>query len=297
MKYTLSEDETKEAHGHTLHRVLYADGRKGGWIERESNLSQEGECVVLDEACVFDDGSVYGDAVVCGSALVLFYAAVYGHAIVKDNAVISGWSRVLGSAIVGGSAKVFDHARVFGYAHADGRVRVHERAYLYGHCRVWEDAEVCGSADVRDDARVYGKSVVSGCGVVQDKASVHDCARVSLCGEACGDIEVCGTCELLTGKFGGRFTDGVLGDVIPFVYEPTREVVVYDCRAYRIVHGGHRYPPDTYTFEYSSDFSEMYRKCDLYPHDISQYPTRGLYEEYEIISSAPEWWSECEDEE
>ena len=40
MKYTLT-DETKTICGMVLHRVKYEDGEMGGWIEKESNLSQE----------------------------------------------------------------------------------------------------------------------------------------------------------------------------------------------------------------------------------------------------------------
>ena len=62
MKYRLT-DKTKEWLGHILHRIECIKafggvkaGEKGGWVESEQNLSQEG------------DAWVYGNAWVCGDA-------------------------------------------------------------------------------------------------------------------------------------------------------------------------------------------------------------------------------------
>lgn len=84
MKYRLT-DETKEWCGRTLHRIealkSFGDmsaGEKGGWIEKEENLSQEGSCWVYGDARVYDNAQVYGNARVSGDAWV------YGDARVKS---------------------------------------------------------------------------------------------------------------------------------------------------------------------------------------------------------------------
>ena len=59
-------------------------GDVGGWINRESNLSHEGDCWVSDNAAVYDNAWVCGNALVCGNA------RVYGNALVCDNAKVSG---------------------------------------------------------------------------------------------------------------------------------------------------------------------------------------------------------------
>lgn len=76
MKYRLT-DETKEWFGRTLHRIealkSFGDmsaGEKGGWIEKEENLSQEGSCWVYGNAQVCDNAQVCGNAWVCGDAQV-----------------------------------------------------------------------------------------------------------------------------------------------------------------------------------------------------------------------------------
>ena len=103
MKYQILTDETKVLNGVTLYRIQAASnfsdvkaGDKGGWIEKESNLSQ------------------YGDAWIHGDALVYGYAKVY------RNAKVYGTAEVYGNAWVSGNAKVYDNAKVYGNAKVFG---------------------------------------------------------------------------------------------------------------------------------------------------------------------------------
>ena len=77
-KYKLTK-ETKEFLGTTLYRIEalidFSDvkkGDKGGFIEKEDNLAQEGD------AWVYDNAWVYGNARVSGNARVYGNAWVYG---------------------------------------------------------------------------------------------------------------------------------------------------------------------------------------------------------------------------
>ena len=89
MKYTLT-DETKECFGVTLHRVKYENGEIGGWLEKESNLDQDGDARVSGDALVYGNARVYGDAQVYGDAWVSGNAWVYGNARVYGDALVSG---------------------------------------------------------------------------------------------------------------------------------------------------------------------------------------------------------------
>lgn len=64
-------------------------GDLGGWIEKEENLSHEGD------AWVYDDAEVCGDAKVCGNAEVYGNAEVCGDAKVYGNAEVFSISHVL----------------------------------------------------------------------------------------------------------------------------------------------------------------------------------------------------------
>ena len=92
-------------------------GELGGYIEKEENLSHNG------------NAWVYGNAKVCGDAWVYGNAEVYGDAKVYGNAEVYGDAKVCGDAWVYGDAKVCDDAKV------------------YGNAKVCGDAEVYGDAD------------------------------------------------------------------------------------------------------------------------------------------------------
>ena len=82
------------------------EGELGGFIEKEENLSHEG------------NAWVYGDAKVCGNAKVFGDAKVCGNAWVFGDAEVCGNAKVFGDAKVCGNAKVFgdaDYATVKGF--------------------------------------------------------------------------------------------------------------------------------------------------------------------------------------
>ena len=99
-------------------------GELGGYIEKEGNLSHEGN------AWVYGDAKVYGDAWVCGNAEVCGDAWVCGDARVSDNAWVYGNARVCGNARVSGDAWVYDNAKVYG------------DAWVYGDAKVYGDADI-----------------------------------------------------------------------------------------------------------------------------------------------------------
>lgn len=99
-KYKLT-DETSLCCGKPLHRIValrdfgrVKKGDKGGWIEKEENLSQDGECWVYGNAQVFDNARVYGNAKVWDNAIVWDNAKVGGDAEIynnKDYIVFKNW--------------------------------------------------------------------------------------------------------------------------------------------------------------------------------------------------------------
>ena len=99
-KYELT-DVTKNVCGVTVHQIRalkdFGDvkaGDLGGWIEKEENLSHEGECWVAGNAGVF------------GNAWVFDRAKVSDNARVFGDACVSGDARVYGKAQVSGNAEI-----------------------------------------------------------------------------------------------------------------------------------------------------------------------------------------------
>lgn len=109
-KYELDKNYSIKVNGHTLYRIIYTDEfikkyeekygcnifKIGGFIESETNLSQDNYAVVLDNAVVYGNAKVYDNAQVFGNA------EIYGNAKIYDNAEVYGYSKVYGDAEVRG---------------------------------------------------------------------------------------------------------------------------------------------------------------------------------------------------
>lgn len=76
------------------------EGELGGIIEKESNLSQDGNAWVYSDARVYDNARVYGDARVYGNAMVCGNARVYDDARVCDGARVYGNAEVCGCTTI-----------------------------------------------------------------------------------------------------------------------------------------------------------------------------------------------------
>lgn len=133
-KYVLLPNEAVTVCGVTLRRIQrVSDGARGGYVETEENLSQEGACWLHEHARAWDrarvtedaqvHGEVFGQAVVSGRAIV--QGQVCGRAQVTDDALVQG--KVHGDAVVRGRARVLGEA--CGHAVVEGRTVVKGRVY------------------------------------------------------------------------------------------------------------------------------------------------------------------------
>ena len=156
-KFELTTEFITNAFGKKLFRIKalveFGDvkaGELGGYVEKEENVSQDGN------AWVSGDARVYGNAWVHGNAKVYDDAWVSDNAKVFDNAEVYGNARVYGDARVSGNARVSGDARVYGDAWACGNAWVRGNARVSGDARVYGDAWVSGNARVSGNAWVYG---------------------------------------------------------------------------------------------------------------------------------------------
>ena len=117
MKYKLTTN-TKKFNGVTLYQIQalkdFRNVKKddlGGWIEKEENLSQNGDCWVNGNAIVSGNARVNGYAQVSGDAIVDGYAWLGGNVHVSGNAIVSGNAWLGGNAHVSGNAVVSGDAQ------------------------------------------------------------------------------------------------------------------------------------------------------------------------------------------
>ena len=186
MKYKITDETTKYL-GRTLHRIealcTFDDvkiGDKGGFIESENNLSQEGTCwvynnaKVLEQAVVSGDACIYDNAVVCGNALVYDNAEVTTKATIRGNSKIYGNASISEHAIIVNKAQVFDDACIIGYATIRHNAKVYGYAEISGHSDISDYAEIYDNAVIKDLSYIYGKSKVSNHVVVSGNAYIKD---------------------------------------------------------------------------------------------------------------------------
>lgn len=145
-KYKLTE-ETINVNGKTLYRIealkdfgYIKKGDKGGFVEKEENLSQSGDCWVYDNAKVYNNAKVFDNA------------DIYGNASIFGNAVVSGNARVYGNAWVYHYAMVYEDAEVYDNAQVFGNAEIYDNAKVFGNAEVFGNAGIRGNAEIATDA-------------------------------------------------------------------------------------------------------------------------------------------------
>lgn len=157
-KYKLTEESINYL-CRTLYRIEalkdFGDvkkGDKGGYVESENNLSQEGDCWIYNNAKVYDNAKVWVNAKIYNSAKIFDSAKVWGKVEVSGNA------KVFGDALVMGRAKVYGNIQVCGNAKVWGRTKVYGNVQVYGDAKIGHKAKVYGNAKVCGNAEVKKKS-------------------------------------------------------------------------------------------------------------------------------------------
>ena len=118
-KFELTSESIVNIFGKKLFRIKaliefgnVKEGELGGFVEKEENLSHEGDAWVSGNARVYGDAEVSGNARVYGDARVYENAKVYENARVYGDAWVSGNARVSGDAWVSEDA---DYTTVKGF--------------------------------------------------------------------------------------------------------------------------------------------------------------------------------------
>lgn len=159
-------DDGEYIDGHFLTRIRalrdfddVKKGNLGGCIEKEDNLSHDGNCWVYNKARVFQNARVFGNAKV-KSFFVDVYgnAQIYGNAIfegmtLKDNAKLSGNAHASNAVVIEGNAQIYDNAVICDDAHVGGNAKISGSAYICDESRVFDDAVIC-------DALISGNSYI-----------------------------------------------------------------------------------------------------------------------------------------
>lgn len=225
-KYKLT-NEKKKLWDRTLYRIEairdfgnICKGDKGGWIEKEKNLSHSGNAWVYEKASVFEDALVYGNAKIQGFSVVYDNAKVFGNAWVSGNAEVYGKSKVYGEA------SVLEKAWIHGKARVHGKSRIHGNAEVYGNANVSEEAWVHGNAEVYGNSCIYGDVNIFGDTIICGNSRIY--GKAIICGNAkvYGNAKISEEQRILTGHI-TKEMKGKYSFMVQIGFYPTDEFVLY----------------------------------------------------------------------
>lgn len=199
-KYKFTK-ETIKYDGRILHRIKalkdFGNVKKdslGGFIEKEENLSQEGNCWIRSAIGNLElDTKVYGEAKIYDNAIIDSCSIIGGNAKIHNNAEICGFNYILGNAHIYNEAIIKDHCWIDGNCQIYGNaiiqddsvigdnVQIYENAIIGDHAHIDGEVKIKGLSKVSGHAHIYGKSTVSGKCWISGKAKVHDIIIDSAC--------------------------------------------------------------------------------------------------------------------
>ena len=172
-KYKLREDDAIVREGRKLYRiqalrdVRYSvkEGKVGGYVESEANLSHEGTCWLFENACAYEDARVegearmHGHATLRGKAKLSGDATLWDHAIVQGEAKVGGGSQLNNQVVVGGSAILKGNVLLYDDVH------VGDEAYLEG-----DDPK--RELVIQGTTMILGSTIMQGYGVFPEEEAI-----------------------------------------------------------------------------------------------------------------------------
>ncbi len=180
-KYELATDLTPKTYAgqsakggpyrHTMYRIRalrdingrgVTKGDLGGWVEREYNLSQFGDCWVFDDAQVRAGARVEDEAMMMKASILSGKSLMQGHATVTDEVTIDGNCIIRDSAyiseraVLSGRVHVEDQCHVAGNAKLKGTMTLKDDTWVGEHCDLQGRIVLTGRTTIEAYARING---------------------------------------------------------------------------------------------------------------------------------------------
>lgn len=195
-KYELT-DNTIKVDGRTLYQIvalkdlpskIVRKGTLGGYIEREDNLSQKGDCWIYGNAKVMRSGHVSGDASIYDDALITG-GTILDEAVVKENAQIRSGVLINDNAMIGGHVICEGNVIIGGNAFINGDTKIISKpspliTEIRGNARIkctriGDDVTINGNTFIMGDitvneATLEGKCEISGSGIHIKGVEIND---------------------------------------------------------------------------------------------------------------------------
>lgn len=162
---------------HDIPRHNIKAGELGGYIEKGSNLSQDGDCWVGRNSFVYEHAEILENALITHSP--------------PKNAHIVCKQIIPASTLVYGHAKVFDHSTVCASGKVHGNAKVHGHAIICC-CTVSGDADVRDKIIVAGNIRIDKKMVLCGDAAILDATQICHSRGITVYRDKAANIVVTG---------------------------------------------------------------------------------------------------------
>lgn len=140
----------------TIADKLIKEGDKGGYIESEKNLSQEGNCWIAEGVQLYDNAKVSGDAYIEGRY-------DWEDIEIYENAEISGKAIIMGNGHIYGNTSITDNVRI------KGELDLTENTIISGNVFITAD-----NIEMANGVTVSGTTVCNCCTINLDGNVIID---------------------------------------------------------------------------------------------------------------------------
>jgi UDP-3-O-[3-hydroxymyristoyl] glucosamine N-acyltransferase len=144
-------------------------GDLGGWVEKEENLSHDGNCWIYDNARVFNNGKVKDNARIFNNSEISHNASInnnveiYGQTNIWDNTKIYDEIEIHGDNVI-----IEDNAEIHGQCLITRRVEIRANAKIMsnggmikGNALIVGDLFISGNAKIGGHTKIMGKTVIT----------------------------------------------------------------------------------------------------------------------------------------
>lgn len=135
------------------------NGDLGGWVEKNNNLSQEGDCVITGETVITGEAYIYGDVVVYASRI---HGVTETLTDMERVLEISGTAKLV-SCFVVGSPHIFDNALLLNSI-------IKNNPKIYGNA-------VVSYSEVSDITHIFDNSILTNLKILGSKRINNICTN------------------------------------------------------------------------------------------------------------------------
>lgn len=136
------------------------EGDLGGYIEKEENLSHDGNSWVYDDGRVYENARLEGNATVHNNAIIYGNAIITGNAKVSDRAIITDFVILKDNACAMKRCLVYGSSIIGGNSIVDGKSNIGGGVICSGDAHISENAKVIGNIKVSGNSHIHGNVTI-----------------------------------------------------------------------------------------------------------------------------------------